>query len=207
MKYVLLGAVLCAGAALTKQAGLYIAAVYPVLAWSLVGRGAEGRRPQATFAWPAIGVVVLVLAVLIAPWYVYKLLAIHRGADGAVAAYLLHDIHQGRNLWQRLLHAGGLLHAAVPLPAVAALLAAMALALRDPVQRRLTLLVAAPFALLWALGFSYDLRNIALAIPFAAAAAGFGASELGRRGIGNWGFGIGQRGARADLHWTKANRR
>ena len=36
-KYVLLGAVLCAGAALTKQAGLYIAAVYPILAWSLVG--------------------------------------------------------------------------------------------------------------------------------------------------------------------------
>ena len=137
-----------------------------------------------------IAAVVLLLAVLIAPWYVYKLLAIHRGDEHTLTAYLLHDIHQGRNLWQRLLHAFGLLHEAIPLPAVAALLAAMALALRDPVQRRLTLLVAAPFALLWALGFSYDLRNLSLAIPFAAAAAGIGAvelAELGKRGIGDWG--------------------
>ena len=244
MKYVLLGAVLCAGAALTKQAGLYIAAVYPILAWSLAGlhlsrspiQGlplpsgegwGEGRltrapnsggRPFSGFPSPRpspkgrggllayasrqmakvpwgqcreMALVLLLLVVLIAPWYVYKLLAIHGGADNMVTAYLLHDIHQGRNLWQRLLHAGGLLRAAIPLPVIAALLAAMALALRDPVQRRLMLLVAAPLALLWALGFSYDLRNIALAIPFAAAAAGFGA--VGLEGIRDWGLGIRRR--------------
>ena len=106
---------------------------------------------------------------------------------------------------------------AIPLPAIAALLAAMALALRDPVQRRLTLLVAAPLALLWALGFSYDLRNLSLALPFAAAAAGIGVvelAELGKRAVGDWGFAAGavknvsrkgakaQRGGRKDRTWT-----
>ena len=137
-----------------------------------------------------IAVVLVLLVVLIAPWYVCKLLAIHHGDEPTSTAFLLRNIHQGRNLWERLLHAGGLLHNAIPLPAIAALLAAMALALRDPVQRRLTLLVTAPFALLWALGFSYDLRNVALALPFAAAAAGIGAVEMGRKGIGDWGLGI-----------------
>ena len=35
-----------------------------------------------------------------------------------------------------------------------------------------------PLALGWALGFSYELRNLALAVPLAGAAAGVGAAEL-----------------------------
>ena len=57
--------------------------------------------------------------------------------------------------------------------------AALAFAMRDGVQRRLVLLVAIPFSLVWALGFSYDLRNIALAVPLVGAAAGIGVVGMG----------------------------
>ena len=67
---------------------------------------------------------------------------------------------------------------AIPLPAAAALLLAMAAGPAGPGPTPAVLLVAAPLALLWALGFSYDLRNLALAVPLAGMAAGIGAVEL-----------------------------
>jgi 4-amino-4-deoxy-L-arabinose transferase-like glycosyltransferase len=175
-KYIFLGGVICAGAALTKQAGLFIAAVYPLLAWLLV----ERTRRLA----PLLLLAGLLVA-MIAPWYAYKQIAIANGQEHTLTAYLLNDIHAGRNLWQRLIHAGGLLREALSLPAMLLILAALAFAMRDGVQRRLVLLVAAPFSLLWALGFSYDLRNIALAVPLIGAAAGIGAAGLGQMFLRN----------------------
>ena len=62
-----------------------------------------------------------------------------------------------------------------PTPAGAVLLLlAIGVGLRDPLQRWLVGLVVAPLGLIWAAGFSYDLRNLALILPFAGAAAGTG---------------------------------
>jgi hypothetical protein len=54
------------------------------------------------------------------------------------------------------------------------LLLAIGVGLGDPVQRRFVGLVVAPLGLIWAAAFSYDLRNLALILPFAGAAAGTG---------------------------------
>ncbi len=183
-KYVLLGAVFCAGAALTKQAGLLIAAVYPLLVWLVVYRPAGGRSADGPArcngrAWyTQIILPMLVLVALIAPWYVYKQIAIYYQADHGLTAHLIGDMHTGRSLAQRLLHAGELLREAMGLPAAAALLLAMGWALKDPVERWLVALVVFPFTLIWALGFSYELRNLALAVPLAGMAAGVGGAEL-----------------------------
>ena len=85
------------------------------------------------------------------------------------------------------MHAAGLLRKAISLGGIVVLLAALDFALRDGVRRWLILLVAAPFGFLWALGFSYDLRNLALAVPFLGAAAGIGIAELG--GLLRWNVG------------------
>ena len=87
-------------------------------------------------------------------------------------------MHAGRSLFERLLHAGGLLREALGWPATAALLVAMAAAVRDPVERWLVALVVVPLAVAWAAGFSYELRNLALVVPLAGMAAGVGAVEL-----------------------------
>jgi hypothetical protein len=192
-KYVLLGAILCAGAALTKQAGLFIAAMYPLLTWLLVYRGREPDRPwDRRLIWLALPAALLIG--LIAPWYVYKLITIHRGTEPSLTTYLLFDIHAGRNFAQRLAHAAGLLIESLSLPGAVALLLAMAFALGDRVQRWLMALVTLPFVLIWAVGFSYETRNAALAIPFAGMAAGMGVVQI----IALAGRGIGVRARAAD---------
>jgi hypothetical protein len=42
------------------------------------------------------------------------------------------------------------------------------------------LLIVVPFSLVWAAFFSYDLRNLSVALPFWALGVGIGASILGR---------------------------
>jgi hypothetical protein len=188
-KYVFLGAAICAGAALTKQAGLFIAGIYPLLAWLLVYRRAAATNESGPFSDAILPrrrlllhmtLLTLLLIATITPWYGYKQIAIWQGNEHTLTAYLLHDIHAGRNLWQRLLFAGGMLCDAISLPALVVLLLAMCFSMRDSVQRWLVLLVAGPFSLLWALGFSYDLRNVSLAVPFVGMAAGIGIAELGQ---------------------------
>ena len=60
------------------------------------------------------------------------------------------------------------------LVSAALLLVAIGLALGDPLQRWLLGLVVVPLGLIWAAAFSYDLRNLAMILPFAGAAAGTG---------------------------------
>ena len=55
-KFLMPGAVLAAGAALTKQTGLYVAAIYPVLAWRFV-LAATGPWPAKASACPAADVL------------------------------------------------------------------------------------------------------------------------------------------------------
>jgi hypothetical protein len=171
-RYVLVGAALAAGAALTKQTGLYLAAVYPVLAWLLVLRsGAEGglRRHAGGLLRAA-----LLMVALVAPWYLYKFAEFHAARDRNNTALLLADFHEGRTLPQRMLHGASMVVEATTPVGAAVLLLAIGIALGDPPQRWLVGLVVVPLGLIWAAAFSYDLRNLALILPFAGAAAGTG---------------------------------
>lgn len=107
---------------------------------------------------------------------------------------LVWDVHGDRSMAERLAHAARLVSNGLSAPVVAFLILAWAFALRHPVQRWFVSLVVVPFAVIWALAFSYELRNLALAVPFAGAAAGcgfvqmiHGAEGLGRRfGVNPW---------------------
>jgi len=219
-RYVLVGAALAAGAAITKQTGLYVAALYPLLAWRFVLRSgqqsdlrnwrekkrirhtpcADDRRhidheyvvPGAEYAglWRHAGIllrVAVLMAVLVAPWYLYKLAAFHATVDYDNTARLVCELHEGRNLPQRMLHAADMVVEAITPAGAVLLLAAIGLGLRDPLQSWLVGLVVVPLLLVWAAAFSYDLRNLALVLPFAGAAAGAGllhaVERIGRRSL------------------------
>ena len=185
-RYVMVGAVLAGGAALAKQTGLYVALVYPLLAWLLVfrsGHAGDRRRHAGTLLRAA-----LLAGALAAPWYLYKFAEFHAARDADNTALLVHDFHEGRNLPQRLLHAASTVAEATTPAGAVLLLLAIALALRDPLQRWLVGLVIVPLGLVWAAGFSYDLRNLALVLPFAGAAAGTVALHVVER----LGRGVGQ---------------
>ncbi len=71
-----------------------------------------------------------------------------------------------------MLHAAGMLVEATTPAGALLLLLAVAAAIRDPLERWLVAILVVPLGLVWAAGFSYDLRNLALILPFVGAAAG-----------------------------------
>ena len=175
-KLLIVGAVLAAGAALTKQSGLYITAVFPLLAWRFVlrGDGTPGLRRHL----PALLRMCSILCLLVLPWYLHKCFDFQARYDSDNTARLLTDFHQGRDLLQRLFHAGKMvLDATTPLGAVL-LLIAVAASLRDPLQRWLVGVLVVPLGLIWAAAFSYDLRNLAMIVPWVGMAAGIGAMQI-----------------------------
>jgi hypothetical protein len=179
-RYVLLGAVLAAGAALTKQAGLFMMLAYPLLAWLFVFRS-QGVAAHWRSGWRSLLSMLaagLTSVAVAGPWYVYKEMEIRAGTVPHIASYLLFDIHQGRNVWERLVFGGGKMLHALTIPGACVLLVLLAASLRDPLHRWLTALIVVPFYLIWNIGFSYDTRNVALAIPFAGVAAGIGTRHL-----------------------------
>ncbi len=170
----LLGGLFAAGAAMTKQAGLYVAALYPVLVVALTP-----PRPGRVRA--AVGVSALIAALAL-PWYVGKELQIRHGGDTSEVSYVTHDIYDGRaplarasDAWRRVEHAAG---GRAVFAIVLVLLAASVL---DPRMRWITLLMTIPYSLVWALWFSYDGRNLVMATVPAALGCGTGLDILLRR--------------------------
>jgi hypothetical protein len=159
----LLALLFACGAALTKQAGLYVLAF--VWGWGLLAVRRSGFALRS-------GLLVLVL---VGSWYGLKELEIRAGADGSEIAWVTGGVHAGRGALERLLNAAKLLRA-VPLlgslgwPGAIAAACLLALSLRHPLQRVLVLALLLPFLAIWLLLFSYDTRNASLALPFLALA-------------------------------------
>lgn len=152
-----LGGVFAAGAALTKQSGLYVAGVYPILVLVLA-RVSAGRLRLLALLYGLIVVLAL-------PWYVFKEIEIRGGRDTSEVSYLTHDIHGGAVPTERLARALTLVHRRLRSPAVLVVFAALLLVgFADRRTRWLSGLVTLPYALIWALWFSYDRRNLTLAL-------------------------------------------
>jgi hypothetical protein len=164
-RWLVVGALFAAGAALTKQLSLYVAVVYPLLAWAWAPNRGSLRGTLRLY---------LLIALLVAPWYLYKLADIRSGGDVNNTSILVGEAHAGRELPARFAHAGDLLADAISLPGAGLLLFAVAASLRDPRSRWTLGLFVVPLGLLWAVAFSYDLRNLAMLAPFVGAAAGTG---------------------------------
>jgi hypothetical protein len=171
-RFLLLGAAAAGAAAITKQAGLYIAIIYPILALGAMNIASipavPARRLRSTIA------SALVVVAIVAPWYLYKQWEIRHGADTAHVANLVVLGRQGRSLGEQFVHATGLVIHCIKLPGLLVVVFGTALALRDPMQRRVVLLVALPFTAIWGLKFAYEIRNLAMALPLFGVAAGIG---------------------------------
>ncbi len=188
LKAVQLGAVLAGGAAVTKQAGIVILALYPLLAWLLVlhefagpleaasegVKGAGGRR-----AWRSLAVGLVAALVIALPWYAYKQVQISQGVDQTNIEQVTNSIYQGAGLVERAA-------AAVDsLGKYAWLLAFLGpgLLVLDKAYRWIVVLVVLPFSVFWALYFSYDARNLALALPLIGLTSGVGLGRCAELGI------------------------
>ncbi len=167
-----LGAVAAATAAVTKQAGILVAVVYPGLILALFP-SRDGRRLAAQSAG--------VIAVLALPWYAYSLLMLYLEEERSNLGYLMHDLHAGRSIPERLAHAASLIsgHSRHWLLGVYGLLFAVGVFVSR--ARWPILFIVLPYTLLWGCFWSYAQRNLYPALPVAAFLAGWTLDDLARR--------------------------
>jgi len=152
-----LSAILAFGAASTKQAGLqWLLLSFPILVFA---RSSTKRYFGVSTPQAATSVCVLVLCSL--AWYAYVRYQIHSGAMTSEIGYVTHDIYGGVGPIERIAKAmaglGFLLWFS---------LAGTVFAIADRRYRLLALCGTIPYFFIWAAYFSYDNRNVAIAIPF-----------------------------------------
>ncbi len=167
MVNILLGFFFAAGAAVTKQAGLYMLAIYPFLTILFHGWGNIRAWVKDYRAIFLCGLAAAVLVVL--PWYALKAFQINTGSE---VSHLLVPVantsaaHGTAALGSKV--TSGLL--SLGKYALGFIFIIPALFIMDPAIRWITLMIVLPFTLLWAGYASYDVRNVTLVWPFFALA-------------------------------------
>jgi hypothetical protein len=173
-KYLFIGAVLCAGAALTKQPAVYLAAVYPLLSFLLVlDQPADGHIKLKA---RTVALLYCTSALLIAFWYVFTGTT---GLGANILAYVAGAVvHNGRNALERVSFAITSIQTILG-PILTYLIIPLGLSFGacHRTLRWLLIGVVIPWFFAWAVLFSYDFRNLALAIPFIGVIAGVGLYE------------------------------
>ncbi|MBC7619771.1 MAG: hypothetical protein H7293_12450 [Candidatus Saccharibacteria bacterium] len=125
------------------------------------------------------------MSLLVAPWLIHLFLQFSSGADASNVSYVTSNIYGNETLPARVWRSVSrtLPAALVPLGYVEGWLVAggllMVLALRDSLGR-VSALIAVAYGLVWAAYFSYDIRNILPAVPFACLAIGIGVEQAMR---------------------------
>lgn len=169
------GMTFAAAAAVTKQAGIYVVVIYPLLFYFAILRPIYGYNFKKIFQllWKPI----LLAIIIVAPWYIYRQFVFMSGTDIPELPHILDvtkNAHKTAAIKEQIF--GALSQLGKYLVLLIALLPF--LLILDPINQAVVLLIAFPFTLLWAVIASYDARNLALAIPLIGMTAGVGFGKL-----------------------------
>lgn len=174
------GIVFACAAAVTKQPGLYWLAgvgIYLATDWM--------RQPERPRRLLGLVVYILMVALLVLPWWLYKELQIRSGIEVSEVGVIMSGAWSGLDTlgpFERATRTivGNFAANTTQQWVGVILLFLFAASLTRPATYWSTLGVVMPFFLLWAFAFGYatDMRNVSLAIPFAALACAQGASAL-----------------------------
>jgi hypothetical protein len=164
------------GCALTKQAGLYLALLFPALLYAFLRKhmSTAGSAERLRI----VAGVIAALLLLIAPWFVFKQIQVIQGFDvpGNASAS---GVHGGRSLPERAVRAFKIWEFQLSSPLLWGVMVGVALSAFTRRMAAITLSITLPFSVIWVLFFSYDQRNLALAFPFIGLSAATGAAVAG----------------------------
>lgn len=173
MKHTLiLGAILSAGAAVTKTSGLYIFVLYPVLAYFIVLKNKgdiEKREKLINAIIPSLFLLLLVL-----PGYVFEQINIIIGVNTSNAPGVLVKLYGGLNYLERIPVA----ITSLEKYAFLYLILILVIPLLSHKYRWIALTIVFPYTLIWTVVFSYSQRNLSLAIPFLGITVGMGLERV-----------------------------
>ncbi len=177
-KYILLGAIFAAGAGITKQSGLWIAGVYPILFIYL-----QRKKLAPHGINPFLQISLLYLLILV-PWYAFVQYRVWFGQASSEIPYITTLASQDKSFFQTIANGFNLLFLHLAKIKSTGMIAAFILTLLmvfsifDKWCRRILVFIVVPWFILWLVLFSYDIRNINLIVPFAGLSAGFGLEFL-----------------------------
>lgn len=172
-QYLYLGAIFAAGAALTKQNGLLVFTLFPLLAILILTDSMQHKdnRDRLTIILkPFItGLIVLL------PWYAFDGARIILGLNRVTVMTLMSaELHADRTYIDRFVRAFEMLGIYTYLfPFVL-----ITLPLIPKIFRQIALIMIFPYTIIWAFLFSITSRNLAMVIPFLGLVAGLGAQGL-----------------------------
>jgi hypothetical protein len=174
-QFIILGALIVTGAALTKQAGNYLIVFY--LFVSVFIARANKLRLGLSVKWIALGLGIILL--LAWSWYIHHHILYKKGLVRSNIYYVTQVIYEGRNYWQRFvianmeiknnIHVFSLITPQAIFNIAALLIAFLLyLSLQASLGAITTLAVTIPFYLIWAVFFSYghNQRNFGLGIGY-----------------------------------------
>lgn len=176
---IVIGTLICIAAAVTKQSGIFLAILYPLLVWLIALKSHDlfGKNEKLKI----IAYMSLALILGIGPWYLHKAIQFYYGGDSSAVRYLISGAayesgFPHATLIQRFLSAFKQLSQCLGRNFVYFVMPMLFLLgiIADKLIRKIAILLVIPMFLIWALGFSYDLRNIAFVIPFLSIVLGFG---------------------------------
>jgi hypothetical protein len=167
-KYIL-AALLVAGCTVTKQAGLFMLPFYAVtlLFYSI--------KHSAHVSKKALAATLAITLLITGAWYGYKNVQIRLGLDESELQWVTHDIYHGNEIEDRFITSSIKILDAITEPNnhnisrtayLVSILILLLLSLRDVYILYIVLFIVVPFYITWSLYFSYDVRNIALAVPY-----------------------------------------
>lgn len=171
-KYIILGTLFACGAAVTKQAGIFILLSYPFLVFSLK-RIYSGFASKETLRFCFFYLAMIIFIVL--PYYLYAEAAIKHGNSASEISYITNGIFQGATLPQRFRNACFLFSEVFRSRRFfVIILIPFLFSFKDRSLRIFNFTFFFPYFFIWALFFSYDLRNAAIIIPYFSLGIGYG---------------------------------
>jgi len=173
-QYLLLGVVFAAGATVTKQPGIYIFALYPILSYINVLRHNNSglKKNLKKYLAPFLFVSLIPIS-----WYVFKQFHSIRNIETFnipdyfdITANAYGNISISEQIVTAISQFDKYLILFVIIVAGFLLL--------KPFYRALTILIVLPYPIIWAWVAGYDTRNLAVFIPILALTAGVAIQEL-----------------------------
>jgi hypothetical protein len=170
----LMGAVFVAGAAVTKQTGVYLALCYPILAWLIIASSSDfslWKEKWKGFV-SRVGMVYLIWL----SWYLFKGIQFLMGTDRPNLDVLINtssNAYDNAGLFQQLVAAIGRFDQFM----VLFIMIGLAVPFMNRFYRLLTFLII-PYPLLWAWMAGYDTRNLAVFLPIFALISGYSVNLL-----------------------------
>ena len=170
-----LGAVLAGGAAVTKHTGLYCLAAFPLLAYLLVIRKFRNFTFGKTIR--ILLIIILISVVIAAPWFVYKEYSFIIGSDTSGTEFVNNSLSISFGKSTILGRLPGSMSQLGKYLALYVIVLVSLLFLEN-IYRWLAVFIIIPFTLLWLLFLGYDIRNLAIAMPFLSLVSGIGIMSM-----------------------------